>query len=519
MVMNRWVLVCVLLLTVTVAAQVPVEKGKATIVQVSTKKVENKPCYLQGRVVDEHGKPIAEACILHGNLDELCTEDALKSPNVRSDEYGYFEFLLPPMSLKNMQSAYGGIVVAPGRVAKVLSYFAMPGWNPYKVTQKAGTAYVDMGSIVLPPGVTMHGRVRRKDGRALMGVRVVAQDFLQMHGSTMANLSNQFGGYSSFANSDEDGAFRLPGVFPTGVKLEIHAEGFYRQQFPFVSVKEPLLIEMLESGFVEGQVLDAAGKPMYAHVQIRYESSWHESAASTKEDGRFRINLDCPQRYRIVARPMQGILLQVQREIRSAVCQGPIADLQLQEEKRLAHQQLLKLRVLEAESDKAVEKFKAAAFWDVSSAFMMQAQFLDMQFQSSAQENQLPGEISLPGPTAENSGNDGRLMVRAKGFAPLVKDDLSWLEGESNKLEVKLLKESVVSGVVVDAATKEPIVDARVYAKVKAEGVAQQGFFPEIPGMEGEEETIKTDAEGKFRIGSLGKGKYSVLGVCPTGQL
>ncbi len=480
--------------------------GLAAPQEQETKKPDEAkklPCRVHGIVVDPHGKPVAGVGIVMGEVKKLQTMTALNAPTFRGDAAGKVEFKFPAPK-KDEKTYVTMLLAAPGRLAysRTLSY-----------PKDAAKPEIDLGEMVLERGVLLQGRVRGEDGRPIAGARVTATDSMGRSLFTRyGNTDPQLRYLVSRATSDDRGAFLLPGVHAAAMQLSIAADGYENRTLPAVSIREPLDVTLRKTGFVTGKVVDDKGQPVAeAYVRVSYEVDPASSSEKTEKDGVFNISLRHRHRYRVYTY-VSGERARQFKRTHSEVFDGPKKDLVLELE-RVAEANpdgtggTLLLRVTDAATGGVVEKFKAAALW-MNIQWRTQERYIQSRFRQLAKEAKMPGELQLSGPK-ENEPQTGLVIVEAEGYAQLRIDEVNWSEEETVKVDAKLIKESVVAGVVVDEKTKKPVAGARVFAVRDDSGGQMQRIFYGYASPDSSN-AVTTDEKGAFRLRGLGKGSYKV---------
>lgn len=247
---------------------------------------------LTGLVVDEKGQPIRGA--------EISLE-----PSSRDGSPGawlrVFESARAEQTTKGVSDGDGRFTVeniSPGfyGVAARCRGFATTTAPARDLKEDAP---VDIGRIVLEPGVTVDGKVVDKSGRPIEGAQISAGS-RDLRGAVFARL---LGGGQPDAVTGSDGRFSIPDR-RRGEKLEISAdrEGYASASLTGVTAPplQPLTITLATSSAIEGRVVDADGKPaLGATVMIGRQrargalmmtamiGTLHASDAD--EDGRFRV--------------------------------------------------------------------------------------------------------------------------------------------------------------------------------------------------------------------------------------
>jgi len=447
---------------------------------------------VRGRAVDERGEPIAAACLALLPHDGVTVAAALAEPSARSDAEGRFELTIAtPAAPAEWRVP---VLTAPGRAMVRLGLSGRWPWLDRHA--------IDLGDVVVPSGVTLRGHVRTADGRPLAGAQIEAEDVLTEFARWQLWSSDFQHGYTSGALTDAQGAFALDGVPAGGVALTVCADGHHRLELPFVLPDEPLDLTLTPGGHAEGVVKDPQGRPCAgATVTVRYvagddRSKRHHSGAG----GAFEVTLALPGAYRIEA---HGENIQwTTGKARGEVRDGPARDLVLTTGPAIDPARSLVLRTTDAATGKAIEEVRATVTWAPPDLLEHQRSQL-FQMHDRGEPQRGPGEVGLPGPGPDEPPT-GMVVVRAKGYAPLVLEDVEWSDREPPLLEAKLVRESVLTGVAVDARTHAPLAGALVVSGDDDEGspwfAADHDEFE--PGRR------LTDAAGRFRVDGLAAGTH-----------
>jgi Carboxypeptidase regulatory-like domain len=442
--------------------------------------------HMKGRVVDSRMQPIAGAGILLAPVT-TSTRQVLATPAVRTDRHGRFQL---SVSLESFQNGYRIRVAARGRMAMA----TIPAAE--SVEWDGSREIWDLGDIVLGPGASIIGTVRSEDGKPVAGARVIGSDVLHQ---TQRMFLDVPGPFLSSAVTDARGAFVLPGVSLGGARLEIYREGFHRHRLPFVPARGPVAITLLCGGFVEGVVLSPDGRPRPSKVSIRYEAKSpgvleYPHPVDTDPRGAFRLNLDYPGGYRVT--------------VDAEVGPKPLAESRLLQ----AAGKGVKIIVPAAEKGREVVVHVSSLVngeaKDIPKGAWAACAWIDREtwnwrhwdtFSRPPIPMREPGTIRLPGP-GEGEPDTGIIVVRAKGYAPAILKGITWSSASPPRLEARLVRESIVSGIVVDVVGGEPLPMARVTIQ---------------PEFDGPGQTLEVDARGRFRIAGLAAGKYGIHAAYP----
>jgi hypothetical protein len=427
------------------------------------------PLRVRGRVTDVAGMPLRDACVGVGG--GLTIADVLGKPDARCGEDGSFEVAVRAPHFAERRDVELWIA-APGKVG---ARAANLGWR----AQAAGSQPLELGELRLPAGTTLTGRVRGADGKPLVGARVVALDCLV---TTQWDLCP-----ASAALSGADGVFRLPGVFAQAMAIRIRAEGHHDALLPCTDVGQPVDVQLTASGFVEGVVLGADGKPADALVTLQYEFLDVPQTMVPAPGGRFRLGIAAPCRFFV-----RAWLRDSAREARSELLEGPAAGLTLRTGGGF------RIRAVDGATGAPIAPIRAAAWWHPHAPDGLE-ELLAWQLVPSGADGVLQ-QRPHPGPT-------GTVLVAAAGRAPLLTNPVVAKDG--GEFVAKLAPEARLGGHVVDAATGAPIAGVRV----TCERVTKRGRFgPRVPSR-----VVVTGADGAFSFGELAGREYLVRAARANG--
>lgn len=447
--------------------------------------------HVRGRAIAEDGTAIPGACVAAGKSDAVVTAQALKYPLCRTEADGRFDLTIEAQGESSAQMI---LLTGTGLLSAQL--------DPRVVAARAqGRDHVlDFGSVVLARAMTLHATVRGENGAPIAGATVIALDALQGL-SESSDGGDSSAKYLSMGITDEKGLVDLPGVASSGARVVVQADGYYEKTVPFVGEGDPIVVDLRAGGFVDGLVMDADGRPCNAWVVINYEVGNDERpVAQWVTGGKFRLNLRYPHRYRIMAfygdqgsmRSMSPVLGEPARGVEVGAIRT--------EANGDASRSFL-VRVTDSQTGEAVPGFKAAALWGGNDA--SDRREFDYEFEFRGVQARRPGEVRLLGPVKDEPIR-GTVLVRAKGYAPFVLADVEWSDDPPPSLEVKLVRECVVSGVVVDEDSGQPIKGASI---VLDEDARDRSWFP--GSAQGEGGRI-TDDGGRFSVGDLAAGKHKL---------
>ncbi len=454
-----------------------------------------------GRAVDEHGKPIPQACLRWFlSEDRWTTQLTLAEPMARCDEQGRFE--LPVRLDGTAQHPLGSfaLITAPGRTAARLRFAAAP-----HAEVRDRVQIHQFGDVLLEQAITLRGVVHDAAGGPIAGAHVQARDLLQL--LSRSPYGCRAPEFTSAALSDASGRFEVPGLSATGVDVLAVADGYHQASVPWATGDVPLQLVLHKGGHVEGIVRDPAGRPCPSYLWIQSELGWQEQQLLvTRDDGTFRLNLPFAHRYRILASPRKQLVQGVHWQ--SAVLDGPARGVVIQERSTLEPQRTLTVDVVDAASGAAVLGVQGSLHW-CSREEAAQAEIEGLVMFDVVVSPE-PGRIQFAGPS-EDEPQTGSMKLVAPGYAPATLE-VTWSDAPPPRVSAKLVPESVIRGVVVDGADGSPVAGAIVVrTKEQADAVlslATSGMsalvfaeFLELP---------VTDAQGRFRIGGLAAGRHEL---------
>lgn len=492
-----------------------------------------KDVRLAGRVVTWDGKPIVGAAIRYEEAAASTTAELLREPHAVTDATGGFSFVVKavrrgdPVVRQLTIAAKGMAAIRRSVTWKRKGSERKPGGEvddgdddaavPSEDTGWSATPaqtvveYADettMDDLVLAPGHRLTGRVRDAAGKPLAGVRVEALDSFEQ---SNAFRGGRHIGFCCTATSNASGIFDLPGALPLGSRLTFRADGHYTEQLEPVAAGTPIEVALQPSGWIQGRVLDPDGRSIAeASVQVNYERlvGSESEPLRTGPDGSFRTTLQRPGRWRLTATRRHGNRAD---QGHSPVFTGGRENLEVIIKSAAdAPGQRLPIRVVDKRTGQPVARCKIAAVWDEYAS--QNANYLEYRFTWTMREAKVTegGQGDVMGPDS-NDGTVGAVRAIAPGYAPATKKQLEWKEPEKGQqaepVLLELEPEATVRGVVVDETSGQPIAGARVYAKVHQD--PNQGSYDDHRGVPPEAAT--TAADGSFRIGGLGEGRWDVL--------
>jgi protocatechuate 3,4-dioxygenase beta subunit len=421
---------------------------------------------VRGHVVDETGAAIAGCAVaLLDRAEAVDVRAMLREPTHTTDDDGRFELIVPAGRYR------ANVLLLAGRgrqaAARTLPY--------------SREARVDLGQFVLPPAATLVGRVRDAAGEPLAGVQVSVTDAVQ----TTWNDQHR---PRSGGVSNERGIFQVPCVPRTGLLLTVVKDGYATREL-LASHDSPLTLTMQPAPLARGRLLTADGEPLAdANLTIQHEGPRTRNLPirRTDDDGSFAITVPAtPERYRITATEAQ----KPHRRFESDLLRGGRDDVTFTEmvDAQEAGQELI-VRVVDKATGEPLDRLSVATT-GIDNASLQVAMFhADHSWRDYRQE----ARISL-----RNHGIK-TLLVRAPGHAF---ERVTMPEKIDEPLVVELGPEAVLQGRVVDEAGA-PVVGVAVRALPDGNSTGSSGSIGE--------HWPRTDAQGRYRIGSLQPGKYGV---------
>jgi protocatechuate 3,4-dioxygenase beta subunit len=241
-----------------------------------------------GHVMDEDDRPVAgaevvlvpevSATTLRTMMRNLSGGEADPGSSATTDADGRFE--IGDRSAGRFLLQVAAVGFAPQRV---------PG-----VELPAGSPEVDLGTVILAPGVELVGRVTDPDDHPLEGAEVTLTSggfgiFMGRRGHDVRDP----------LRTDADGLFRISDLTPEEtLNLLVKHEGFTQRHVRGVRApsEEPLEIVLEPAGRISGRVLDEAGSPVeHAYVFAQREEvtarfDGAPSYSSSDENGNFTLD-------------------------------------------------------------------------------------------------------------------------------------------------------------------------------------------------------------------------------------
>lgn len=244
-----------------------------------------------GRVVDEEGAGVPEA------------EVAVRIERAESTDMPWMP--APRLERKAATDAEGrfllrGVPLGTGELRASAEGRAGPAERELEV---AGD--LDDVEIVLASGRILRGTVRWPDGSPAAGATVVASG--QGRTEERGTRRVTFPGETETAQADDDGAFELAGLAPTGYEITATAEredGLRQGRVERTGTPgEPLELVLEEQPVVVGHVRDAAGEPVTSFtLTVESGTSGRRDRSFARKDGRFALSDLEPGTWELVAR-------------------------------------------------------------------------------------------------------------------------------------------------------------------------------------------------------------------------
>ncbi|MEZ6016546.1 MAG: sigma-70 family RNA polymerase sigma factor [Planctomycetota bacterium] len=396
----------------------------------------------------------------------------------------------------------------------------------------------DIGVVRLEPAGAVFGRVIDEDGAPVAGERIR----LLGPGSTEAETIG-FAGFAGDAVTEPDGTFMLGHVSPGPALLEVYGERYFTapERWLPVTIKlgetcGPVELVVDKERVVQGRVVDTSGAPCPG-VHVNLSGNWsHEDTAETDGEGRFIA----PVR-RGAARPLEtyheGTVQVAPLPARLFRGGETAVEVVLRREAVAAT-----LRVIDATSGEPLERFGARV----------------LRGDAEASSARAPAPMTRPEGRFASTARPGldRVSLAAPGYISAVVEVLA-RDDRSAPQVVALARRPGLTGVVTRdgrPVAGAPVRVASVWLRAASERLHLAGdtverspvdadpsarfdvqvFQPErVLGLDGPPPThrwvrvfgsrgtlaTRTDAEGRFRMGTLPSGRYAVTiddGAGPT---
>ncbi len=267
-----------------------------------------------GRVVDQHEAPLAGAAVeLIATLSGPSAE-ALRgtATSHRATSDGDGRFILQHLAA----GTYYLAARAPGH-PEVL----VPG-----IEIAPGEGPLDLGTVLLAPGIRLRGRVVDPAGRGVEGARLS----VRAADSGQATVQRPGSLWFAAATSGTGGGFQLDALPPESrLALAVFAEGFLHELVGWTtgSEAEELTVELRRGSRLRGLVVGPAGRPVAGAVvelagsgpggPLVSAATWSRRAV-TDADGRFELRDLPPGDYAIHAHAAAGASDPVRRRFAAA---------------------------------------------------------------------------------------------------------------------------------------------------------------------------------------------------------
>lgn len=411
-----------------------------------------------GRVLDERGRPLAGAAVAILPTEQTVdTARLLAAPQTTSAADGTWRLTASAADFLTV------VAVAAGRTLDTTSV---------RYDQRADASLPD---LLLLPGATLDGRILDAAGQPIEGACVVA----------MARMPFAIG------RTDAGGRFTIPGLPATGVRTAVQAPGHFTERC-FAQPGTPLEVTLQASGFVRGRVVDDHGAAIAdVAVQIRglgEHDDWYFDQPRTRADGSFTVGIPCRGPFRVHGTTTTTT---AQPYLTSELLRGPADDVVIRDWPYPAPDGVpLSVECTDAATGAPIPLFHAT--W----SYMLLEHAPGVVYALLAAPRALRAAFSFT-PQLQ-FGGFGTVAVDAPGFARTL---VAVPTPPTSPLRVALGPESTLSGRVLDAMTDAPIGDAAVVALPV--GVRGRPPAP-LAGA------ARTDAEGRYRIGSLPAGDVVV---------
>jgi large repetitive protein len=423
-----------------------------------------------GRVVDETGKPVANARVLVRGGDLLSEEDVQFSSEVKTAADGSYSMPNAPAAPRSLR------VSAPG-----LS------WYSRLQLQPAGDEHV-----VLRRGGTVKGTVVDANGNPVAGAIVVAGDLA--------------------AESDGTGRFQIPGV-PPGTR---HVQTIWKEDFAAradgirvqAGAESEVPLKLARAASLSGVAVEENTKKPIAGARIAilsgggrpFAANPPERTAHTDGRGRFRIGGLANRPYTVEA-VKEGYLTSSLPGVATSVDKPGTANLALRRAASVAG------KVVD-ESGKPVPGARIAVAQELN--------FRDLRGRGLA-----GAAAALMGRSA-NSGADGTFRLRnvvparnleleasKSGFATAKQPGVTLKPGDAMQGVSFVLKKGLQArGRVVDAQG-QPVSGAEIRLAFREAGARAARMQFRLMGMDREKPDASSAADGTFLVGGLSVGQYA----------
>jgi hypothetical protein len=347
------------------------------------------------------------------------------------------------------------------------------------------------------------GTVVDERGQPIAGVHVEAYTpVVGFHSSfSMPTGRDRFPGAERVAVTDDAGRFRIEDLSTDEVQLSLRSTHRHVNDANY-PVKEGVLITMRGSGkpgVIQGRLSDATtGKPpagaSEATIVLRHSPQAHLGAG---EDGRFTLptvaSMDNKYQVHVYAKGYAAA-----EAMLTALPEGSTEFVDV----NLTERPPLRGRLVDAETEKPIagarmlygvdERLRYFAWTDFEKYTDGYHSLSFVQRQTSSES----GEFWFAEP---QDGRRGVIVVSVDGYRRLILEPDGRRFDDAGELLIRLQKESAFTGIVYKDGV--PLANASVHVSRRSDG-----------GMMHMNESVRTDAHGKYRYGRLAAGFYSISG-------
>lgn len=441
-----------------------VAAGLSLLTCASAQTLESAPviAHAEGRVVDERGRPIPDAAVHAIARHDFCdVSAALANARARTN--------------------------ADGRYRIPLVEADREGWLLHATAGRQAYArrlpWVEEGDVVtgadavLVPGSELLGRLRSADGSAVTGAKVSVWSAVQ---------GKRWNGdrHVSGAVSDARGFFRVPCVAPSALELYVtHDRHLAHAQI--ASVLAPLDITLDPAVVVPVEVVDAEGAPVAdvpVDVDTVFGDDHRERSPRTDEHGRVGVRVPPGRPFAIAARRFPAFAQS-----------GP----------HLPHVEAVTLTLQAGETGEFPVRVVVR---DGTGAPIRGAR---------VRPSTIPVDATLDAYAAVLAGRLRPLPLGEDGTVRVSRGTQSlWIDADGfgskrvacdrneEPIEVRLGPECVITGVVHDGDSGDPVADVAVRALPWFENGGGTGQTTDGPP--------RTNAQGRFEIRGLAAGSYAL---------
>jgi len=239
---------------------------------------------IAGRVLDEDGRPIADALVCHAiDVTERSRNEHVDPQCTRSDVLGRYRAAGMPPGLGRIGASAPGFLPADHAGPHGVGY----------LTVAAAGQHAGIDIVLRRGGARVRGTVVDETGGVVSGAVVRSQDF------------TRFGrGWTGVTTSDDEGRFEL-WVPLGGVALQATADGYATANDQANAPEDEIELRLMPEVVLEGRVVDRTGAPV-ADIRVRANPESHNADeifafTTTDVDGRFELHRLGPGRYRPTA--------------------------------------------------------------------------------------------------------------------------------------------------------------------------------------------------------------------------